>query len=810
MKTKKISIIVPMYNVEDYIEQTIHSLLNQTHQNIEIILVDDASTDRTTEISSLYAAKYKNIVLSKQLENKGVSAARNIGLKLAKGDYISFVDSDDILTPDALEIMYQISVKNDGDLIIGHYETFTTTNLISQNYNNNFSNPPQEYQLFVDKNPELFSHVYSWGKLYKRELVKNFFFPEHLPYAEDQPFSIYTYLNAKKIYIVPYTTYYYRAREYQMTQVSLKEPIIYLRYLLESFEISKNYFEASIPDKTNNGFIAYTKKVIEESMRHIFEGAIYLHNSETHQKIILMLLNWINTLDDSLLLKSSSFQRTFIDSGQKYLSRLDTNSAHTYITLVKLIRNKMLNSSLRNEEEKRMLTAEQNTILDTALMKLDTFLTKNHLITDLNHSICYPKVTFLDLSNNCAKMQFQLIQQGQVSLYELFLNKKDTQWVLEKVDFLEKIDYPEIHIKNSRPKILLTYRNFSGCNTLALYKSIPIQMKDHFDIDFISADINIEEYTQKILESDIVVTTNMEYRFNKKSFNPNQIVIDLWHGFPLKKMFYEDHSYHNKNTLEPYWSQFNYMTSYSSLYNQLIHKCMRVNPNSFIITGSPRNDLLFNKNSREILCDILEKKDRGQKFILYMPTFRSTDQNETTHTYSQLFDFKDFSFGNLTTFLKENNYELIVKPHPIFGREYKEILKNNSHISLFPSERLETKMIDLYEILGAIDILITDYSSIYFDYLLLDKPIIFTPTDLADYSIDRGFLLSPYEEWTPGPKVSSQQELLDEIINYSQDNEYFRDMRKVIKNKVHFYKDNNSAERVWNFISNLKNLSEIF
>ncbi|HDR7763884.1 TPA: CDP-glycerol glycerophosphotransferase family protein, partial [Bacillus paranthracis] len=84
------------------------------------------------------------------------------------------------------------------------------------------------------------------------------------------------------------------------------------------------------------------------------------------------------------------------------------------------------------------------------------------------------------------------------------------------------------------------------------------------------------------------------------------------------------------------------------------------------------------------------------------------------------------------------------------------------------------------------------------------------PTDLADYSIDRGFLLSPYEEWTPGPKVSSQQELLDEIINYSQDNEYFRDMRKVIKNKVHFYKDNNSAERVWNFISNLKNLSEIF
>ncbi|MGD2276977.1 bifunctional glycosyltransferase/CDP-glycerol:glycerophosphate glycerophosphotransferase [Bacillus wiedmannii] len=807
MKTKKISIIVPMYNVEDYIEQTIHSLLNQTHQNIEIILVDDASTDRTTEISSLYAAKYKNIVLSKQLENKGVSAARNIGLKLAKGDYISFVDSDDILTPDALEIMYQISVKNDGDLIIGHYETFTTTNLISQNYNNDFSNPPQEYQLFVDKNPELFSHVYSWGKLYKRELIENFFFPEHLPYAEDQPFTIYTYLNAKKIYIVPYTTYYYRAREYQMTQVSLKEPIIYLRYLLESFEISKNYFEANIPDKTNNGFIAYTKKVIEESMRHIFEGAIYLHNSETHQEILLMLLNWINSLDDSLLLKSSSFQRTFIDSGQKYLSQLDTNSAHTYITLVKVIRNKMLNSSLKNEEEKRMLTAEQNTILDTALMKLDAFLTKNHLITDLNHSICYPKVTFLDLPNNSAKMQFQLIQQGQVSLYELSLNKKDTQWVLEKIDFREKIDYPEIHIKNSRPKILLTYRNFSGCNTLALYKSIPIQMKDYFDIDFISADINIEEYTQKILESDIVVTTNMEYRFNKKSFNPNQIVIDLWHGFPLKKMFYEDHSYHNKNSLEPYWSQFNYMTSYSSLYNQLIHKCMRVNPNSFVITGSPRNDLLFNKNSREILCDILEKKDRGQKFILYMPTFRSTDQNETTHTYSQLFDFKDFSFENLTTFLKENNYELIVKPHPIFGREYKEILKDNAHISLFPSERLETKMIDLYEILGAIDILITDYSSIYFDYLLLDKPIIFTPTDLANYSIERGFLLSPYEKWTPGPKVSSQQELLDEIINYSQDNEYFRNMRKVIKNKVHFYKDNNSSERVWNFISNLNNLS---
>ena len=114
----KISVIVPVYNVEKYISKCLDSLVNQTLEDIEIIVVNDGSPDNSQRIIDEYVKKYSNKIKSYIKENGGLSDTRNFGLKYAKGDYISFVDSDDWLDYDALEKMYNIAEKEKSDIVI--------------------------------------------------------------------------------------------------------------------------------------------------------------------------------------------------------------------------------------------------------------------------------------------------------------------------------------------------------------------------------------------------------------------------------------------------------------------------------------------------------------------------------------------------------------------------------------------------------------------------------------------------------------------------------------------------------------------
>ena len=113
-----VSIIVPVYNAEDYLRECIDSLLNQTKKNIEIILVNDGSTDHSLEIIEEYCKKYENVVCVNQ-ENKGVCIARNAGIDIARGEYIGWLDSDDMLKENAIETLLNLMIQNDADY--GYY-----------------------------------------------------------------------------------------------------------------------------------------------------------------------------------------------------------------------------------------------------------------------------------------------------------------------------------------------------------------------------------------------------------------------------------------------------------------------------------------------------------------------------------------------------------------------------------------------------------------------------------------------------------------------------------------------------------------
>ena len=118
----KISIIVPVYNAEDYLKRCLDSLINQTYKNIEIIIIDDSSTDNSKEIIKKYASKDNRIRTFFSEINQGVSKSRNIGLKSFFGDYVLFMDSDDYLKDDALEIMLDRSIKYNADGSIDRYK----------------------------------------------------------------------------------------------------------------------------------------------------------------------------------------------------------------------------------------------------------------------------------------------------------------------------------------------------------------------------------------------------------------------------------------------------------------------------------------------------------------------------------------------------------------------------------------------------------------------------------------------------------------------------------------------------------------
>jgi CDP-ribitol ribitolphosphotransferase len=118
-------------------------------------------------------------------------------------------------------------------------------------------------------------------------------------------------------------------------------------------------------------------------------------------------------------------------------------------------------------------------------------------------------------------------------------------------------------------------------------------------------------------------------------------------------------------------------------------------------------------------------------------------------------------------------------------------------IYLLTDSMLNQNRVDLYEILGACDLLITDYSSVYFDFLLLNRPIIFTPTDLEAYRSTRGLLLHPYEFWTPGPKTFNQDDLQQAIFQSFDNPMTYDSERRTISGMAHTYQDDQSSARIW-------------
>ena len=249
----RISVIVPVYNCEDYLEESLGSILKQTFNDIEVICIDDGSTDDSLGILNEMASSDSRIQVFPQ-ENQGAGAVRNYGMKKASGDYVYFFDADDYLLKEGLEKAYSNAIRNDSDIVFFKFDQYKDNKFLTH------SGPYIELQFkgadfdnftfdWHDYRTGPFTGPFApWLKLYKKEFLDAydcFRFPNDLNH-NDVPFHVMTFLKASKISFVPEHLYRYRidnAGSITNNRLKKYDHIFRIIQIVEDFLLSEDYME---------------------------------------------------------------------------------------------------------------------------------------------------------------------------------------------------------------------------------------------------------------------------------------------------------------------------------------------------------------------------------------------------------------------------------------------------------------------------------------------------------------------------------------------------------------------------------------
>lgn len=211
MEKSLVSIIVPIYNLERYIKRCIESIIYQTYENIEIILINDGSTDNSDEICRYYAKRDKRIAYYK-IDNGGVSNARNYGFSKSHGDFITYVDGDDYVSNNYIMVMLQYQKEHNYDIVISNAIDFNECGIIKKKNavkNNIILNKEDGLIHFFKK--DIFTPV-CWGRLYKRTIVNNILFDINMKISEDGKYFYSALENSVNTIIIGDRLYYYFIR----------------------------------------------------------------------------------------------------------------------------------------------------------------------------------------------------------------------------------------------------------------------------------------------------------------------------------------------------------------------------------------------------------------------------------------------------------------------------------------------------------------------------------------------------------------------------------------------------------------------
>lgn len=215
----KVSLIVPIYNSAMYLSHCIESICHQSYKNIELILVNDGSTDNSLEICKYYSNKYDFIKIITQ-KNSGVSAARNAGIRISTGEYFTFVDSDDWLDNETVKIALDYLQKYDADVVTYGWKCIFEDNKDQKKCVESFETIDSNYEIIkkILTNYSDLGGGYPWNKIWKRSSFQHIeMFDQNLFYFEDLEWAVRMMKQVHKIVICPYALYNYFVREMSIT-----------------------------------------------------------------------------------------------------------------------------------------------------------------------------------------------------------------------------------------------------------------------------------------------------------------------------------------------------------------------------------------------------------------------------------------------------------------------------------------------------------------------------------------------------------------------------------------------------------------
>lgn len=293
--------------------------------------------------------------------------------------------------------------------------------------------------------------------------------------------------------------------------------------------------------------------------------------------------------------------------------------------------------------------------------------------------------------------------------------------------------------------------------------------------------INSPLFFYYILTSKYIICTHGIPYWKSK----NQTAILTEHGLPFKASGYISNiSFRNRISLHFTSKKLNYILSSSRFHAILLMAIYRIPSNKILITGFPRQDGLIKKKDID-QTNFIPSINQYNKIILYAPTFRDWKNNDVSNTI--------LNNEKFLTFLKEKNWYLIYKPH-------KNVILNNyiynvneKNVYILKDTELIQKKLHLYDVFSIFDIVITDYSSIFYEASYLDVPIIFYMPDYKEYNSKRGLLFNP-KKWLPGMITTTVQQLIKSLDSIN-DRDNYQSKRTIIK-KFMFDVEKNSTEKI--------------
>lgn len=370
----------------------------------------------------------------------------------------------------------------------------------------------------------------------------------------------------------------------------------------------------------------------------------------------------------------------------------------------------------------------------------------------------------------------------------------------EKGYEIKQLDFSNMDLEIQTKKLILLYlqhNSYSGISAINYMIDNGFVDTHGYQVKIFDGKDKNEQYFLDLIHAELLITER-----DLPGHSNGIRTLQLWHGFPLKCMGTMDAGFEasRRESVQTSWNRYDYIASYGLNYTTFISACFGTVFNKFIVMGMPRNDLLFCTDGRKNIENKFPQS-AGKKVIFYMPTFREIAGRINGNDEGYIFYWHGFEASSFEHFCAEHNLFFVFKLHPSDSSKVTEWCYESEHIGLLTDELLGKQ--STYEFLNGADVLLTDYSSVYFDYLLIDKPIIFTNRDEQEYIRNRGVILEPLDFWRPGPIVNNMADLENELVKASNNIDEFKDRRKELLPFVHKYTDGKSTQRLFDFIRSI-------